>query len=612
MRITRNRIPKIIAGVVLLVAFTLPPFITDGVGAARQDADVVVVGAGISGLSAALEAARGGARVVVVDMASVFGGHGVVSEGQVSIIGTPLQQSRNIRDSPELAFKDFMEWGEDANAAWVRYYVGASRSEIYDWLTAMGVKFESLRQPPGNSVPRGHEPQGRGLGLVSPLYRECVKHPGVTFIWNTQITGLMAERGRIVGAQSKNLRTGETRSFRAPAVILATGGFQSNLALLREYWPQNLSFPERMLIGSGVNSVGSGHEMAKQVGAVFYNMDHQWNYPFGLIDPRYPGRNRGLNAQNPAGIWVNAQGKRFTNEVATPKLSLPAVLKQKPATYWLIFDEAMKRRFWVSGSDWGDFSAIQRVLFDNAEVMKTAATLEELAARAGLPVKTLTETVRRYNEMVVKDDDADFHRFGPRRTPNKFLMPFVVAPQKIEQPPLYAAQFFPLTRKSMGGVLVDRSCRAVDARKRPIPGLYAVGELTGLAGINGKAGLEGTFLGPSIITGRVAGRAVVAELKKSKKFEPPLASTMTSQSSVQNARSNGESRSSCSECHDIRAAVGESRSGYWHFERAHRVARDRSYDCLQCHAEMTPYRRDSHRSNPLAQINTCSFCHVAQ
>jgi predicted oxidoreductase len=439
-----------------------------------------------------------------------------------------------------------------------------------------------------------------------------VKHPGIAFIWNTQITGLMAERGRIVGAHSKNLRTDETRSFYAGAVILATGGFQSNLALLREYWPKNLSFPERMLIGSGVNSVGSGHAMAKQLGAVFYNMDHQWNYPFGLIDPRYPGRNRGLNAQNPAGIWVNTQGKRFTNEVTTPKLALPDVLRQKSATYWLIFDEAMKRRFRVAGSDWGDFSTIQRVLFDNPEVMKTAATLEELAASAGLPVATLTETVRRYNEMVVKDDDADFHRFGPNRTPNKFFMPFVIAPQKVERPPFYAAQFFPITRKSMGGVLVDRSCRALDAWKRPIPGLYAVGELTGLVGINGKAGLEGTFLGPSIITGRIAGRAVVAELKRSKQPDLPLASAVTSQQSMHRVAGNGAGQVSCSQCHDVEAAVGKTRNGYWHFERAHRVALERKYDCLQCHAELTAYQRDSHRSNPLAQINTCSLCHIAQ
>lgn len=615
MQITRW-IPRIVATGFMTLAATLPTLLAPAQQAAAPEADVIIVGAGISGLSAALEAARGGARVVVVDMASVFGGHAVMSEGGITIVATPLQQANNIADSPELAFKDFTQWGEDANADWVRYYVQHSRREIYDWLIEMGTQFTSVLPQGGNSVPRFHQPAGRGLGLVSPLYRECVKHPGITFVWNTQITGLIAERGRIVGARSKNLRTGEPRSLRAPAVILATGGFQSNLEMLREYWPKNLSFPERMLVGSGVNSVGSGHEMAKQVGGVFYNMGHQWNYPRGLPDPRYPGGKRGLNALNVHGIWVNAQGNRFVNERLSAKFAFEALLRQKPATYWLIFDETTKRGFRVSGSDWGDFSTIQRVIFDNPEVMKTAATIEKLAASAGLPVTTLVETVRRYNEFVAKNDDADFHRFGPNRAPDKFfsagLDAGAVMPQKIEQPPFYAAQFFPLTRKSMGGVLVDRSCRALDARNRPIPGLYAVGELTGLVGINGKAGLEGTFLGPSIITGRIAGRVVVAELKKSKKSAPPLAATATSQQPVQTTAGNGASQSSCSQCHDIEAAVGKPRNGYWHFESAHRVALERKYDCLQCHAEITPYERDSHRINRLAQINTCAFCHVAQ
>jgi predicted oxidoreductase len=95
----------------------------------------------------------------------------------------------------------------------------------------------------------------------------------------------------------------------------------------------------------------------------------------------------------------------------------------------------------------------------------------------------------------------------------------IINPQKIEQPPFYALQFFPLTRRSMGGVVIDHSCRVIDILDRPITGLYAVGELTGLAGVNGKASLEGTFLGSSIITGRVAVRAVVSELATMKKKE---------------------------------------------------------------------------------------------
>ena len=137
--------------------------------------DLLVVGAGISGLSSALEAAQEGARVTVVDLWSVFGGHAIVAGGVLSIVDTPLQRSEGIQDSPELAYQDFTAWGEDADPEWVRLYVDGSRSLIYDWVTAMGVEFGSLTRPPGNSVPRVHRTRGEGLALVSAIYRECLR-----------------------------------------------------------------------------------------------------------------------------------------------------------------------------------------------------------------------------------------------------------------------------------------------------------------------------------------------------------------------------------------------------------------------------------------------------
>ena len=593
----------------LLIGLALPSFLTEPQQASALDNDVLIVGAGISGLSAALEAARGGAKAQVLDMASVFGGHAVMSEGGVTMVGTPLQQSLNLQDTPDLAYKDFIEWGEDANPEWVRYYVDNSRTEIYDWLTALGVKFDIVIRQYGNSVPRFHRTKGRGLGLVSPIYRECLKNPNISFVWNIQVTGLITERGRVSGVRGKDLRTGKAQEFRSRAVILATGGFQSNLALVREYWPKNLNFPDRFLVGSGVNSVGSGLEIAKKAGAVLYNLDHQWNYPWGLPDPRYPGSNRGLNARSPRAIWVNAQGKRFVNENTSSKFLLPAVLSQKPANYWAIFDEQTKPFFSVSGSDWGDFKTIQRVIFDNTDLMRTASTFEELAAKTGLPAAMLNETVQRYNEMVASNNDTDFNRFGPNARPLAGVAaarPFY----KIERPPFYAVQFFPITRKSMGGVLIDLSCRVVDQQKRPIPGLYAVGELTGLAGINGKAGLEGTFLGPSVVTGRVAGRAVVAELKAAKKLKPTVAAVITERPMT---AANSDDNQACSKCHNLEASIAKPRTGYWHFERAHRVILERQYSCNQCHAEMViPYKPENHRINRLAQTNSCVFCHVAE
>ena len=225
--------------------------------------------------------------------------------------------------------------------------------------------------------------------------------------------------------------------------------------------------------------------------------------------------------------------------------------------------------------------------------MKSAPTLEELAARIGIPAGALVETVARYNRMVAGGEDKDFGRFGPGGS--------AARPAKIEAPPFYAVQFFPITRKSMGGIQVDRSCRVLDRQGQPIPGLYAVGELAGFAGINGKAALEGTFLGPSLVMGRVAARAIVAA-----SIRHPPSAIGNRQSAIRNPQSAGRP---CASCHDLPALLAKPRSGYWHFEQSHRVVLEKKQECAACHAELSPYDPGAHRTDPVAQIQTCPFCH---
>ncbi len=167
---------------------------------------VLIVGAGISGLSAALELGRGGADVTVVDMSSVFGGHAVMSQGGVSVVDSPLQREVDINDSAELAYGDFIRWGEDANADWVRYYVDHSRSDIYEWLIDLGVRFESVLTAPGNSVDRFHQPDGRGIGLLLPIYRACLEHDSIRFVWNAQATKLRTKNEQGSGIDVRHLR----------------------------------------------------------------------------------------------------------------------------------------------------------------------------------------------------------------------------------------------------------------------------------------------------------------------------------------------------------------------------------------------------------------------
>ena len=561
--------------------------------------DVIVVGAGIAGLTTALEAARGGATVAVVDIASVFGGHAVVSEGGLSLIGTPLQEKLGVHDSPDLAYGDFIRWGEDANAEWVRMYVDRSRRDIHDWMTALGVQFDRLTLVPGNSVARFHANPRRGYGLVEPVYRECLKTGNVAFHWNTRITRLTQEGNRITGVEGLNERTGAAFHLSGTAVVLATGGFQSNLELVKENWPKDKPFPARLLIGSGINSQGSGLALARSAGALVERLDHQWNYPQGIPDPRYPGMNRGLNFRNAVAVWVNGNGKRFVNEDAASSVILKAMLDQPGGRAWEVFDSVARPSLLVAGTDWADPKRVDELILKNPNLVHRADTLPELAQKVGWPVETFLATIAAFNQALKNGADPEFDRFSPAHPPIARVGRAAIPPVAV--PPFYAAAVYPMTRKSMGGVAVDLECRVLNPGRQPIPGLYAAGEVTGFNGLNGKAGLEGTFIGPSILQGRILG-GNLAKLGEGREASHPNAAAP--------ARAAAAAGPACETCHPISKLVATSRKGYWHFEHVHKIVQTRTRDCKSCHAEMAPFQPSAHKIDRLAQIAACARCHL--
>ena len=560
--------------------------------------DVIVVGAGISGLSAALEAERGGARVEVIDMGSVFGGHAVMAHGGLAIVGTPIQEAAGIEDSVELAYSDFLNWGEDPDPDWVRYYVEHSREEIYDWLQELGVRFEDLMFHPGNSVMRFHNIEGRGLGLVKPIYLATLKSGDVGFRWNTRVDDLIIEGGNVVGVRGTNARSGESIELRANGVVIATGGFQSNLEKVRELWNKDMPFPERILAGSGWNSQGYGLELAEKAGAEFHRLDHQWNYVTGLPDPRYEEGIRGVNALAYDAIYVNMSGERFVNECLSAKYTLPALLEQPTGSYWAVFDEEGKKDFMITGSGWSR-ERIDQLVFRDEAITKIADTIEGLAKATGLPEDALGRTVTRFNQMVKQQKDKDFDRLAPDNDPRCRDL------KALEVPPFYAIHLYPLARKSMGGIAVDTAARVLDTEGHVIPSLYAAGEASGLAGINGKAGLEGTFLGPSIVTGQMAGRTAAAELGASHRAAP----SAPPQETPREMEFTSADSAQCTKCHDLEALVPAERPGYLHFELVHGVVLEQKAECVQCHGELFPYREDRHRTSPIRKVAVCGNCH---
>jgi uncharacterized protein len=562
--------------------------------------DVLVIGAGPAGLSVALEAGRRGARIVVVDVSSVFGGHTVLSEGGLSLVGTPLQHSKGIVDTPELAISDFTEWGEDADAAWVRTYVRRSLPDVHDWLTSMGLRFTALRSPAGNSVARFHENPERGFGVVKPLYRECLQLEAIAFHWNTQVTQLLVKNGQVIGARGRRLRSGDEIEFKAKTVVIATGGFQNNEQLVRRYWPAGEP-PARILLGSGAQSTGSGLALATRAGAALGRMDHQWNYTWGFPDPRDSSGTRGVFIRIMSAIWVNRNGERFTDEIASARLQMADISRQPDGRYWAVFDDAGKASAVTAGTDWADRSRVERMIFGN-QLVVSASSVAELAHRMGVPEEKLATTINRYNGHVDKGKDLDHKRFGFGRT--RMQLPFPPKPQKIEGILFYAMPMFVLTRKSLGGIRIDEFCRVLNERNQVIPGLYAAGEVTGFGGLNGRAGLEGTFIGPSILQGRIIGQSVVPSPTRT-----PPAVRVSSQNEEHRSVDSGESRK-CAACHNLRVQLVKRRPGYWHFEQVHAAVLDRSLECTACHAELAPFRARSHKIDPIAQISTCATCHV--
>ena len=399
-----------------------------------------------------------------------------MSGGLVCLVDTPFQRATNVFDSPDLAIRDFLTHGVDANPDWVCLYARDSKREVYDWLNERGVVWTNLFELiPGNSVKRQHVAKGRGIGLISPIYRECLGWPNIHFVWNTKVTSLLIENGQVRGVRGFGLRDGSTSDFRATSVVLATGGFESNLELVQQHWPMALPALEggaKVLLGSGINSLGSGFDVAITGGAALTNLDHQLFYSTGLVDPRDPSGRRGLNSFNPQSIWVNAQGRRFVREIvgSVPDFSgsVAAVLRQPQAMYWSVFDARGRAKFFVSGSGWDDTNNVQREIFANPRMskwVKQEDSIADLAQATGLPKDALEESVGSWNKMITARDDTDWHRFSRSDTN---------LPQAIARPPFYAIQYFPLSRKSMGGVAVDLSCRVLDGRGQPIPNLYAV------------------------------------------------------------------------------------------------------------------------------------------
>ena len=370
---------------------------------------------------------------------------------------------------------------------------------------------------------------------------------------------------------------------------MTTGGFENDLERVRANWLPNVAQPQRLLAGASHFARGSGLDLGAQAGAVVSRLDHQTIFVTGLPNPRDPSGVDGLLAQNPNGIFVGADGKRFVNEAAPRKIQEIAVLGLTEQSYWLVFDERGRRRLQIRGAPWLTRETLDTEILGNPTLVQRADSLEDLAQLAGLPADQLRRTVDEFNNRLAMSLTDDFGRFGPGIESRP--------PKPITQAPFYAMRLYPMTRKSMGGLKINARGQVMDANGQALPGLYAAGEVTGVAGINGSYGGSGTFLGPSVFTGRLAGRSAVED------------GQTTSQAVDRLPASVASTDAALLDAPALAAMLASSRPGYWHFEQAHNLVQEKTWDCTDCHSAEWPTRPAVSPNEKRAQLESCARCH---
>lgn len=461
--------------------------------------DVVVVGGGGAGMSAAVRLAELGQQVILFEKASFLGGAISVSGGNQVIMGSQLQADNGVEDdSVESMVADFEANGAGKNNEEILTLFAENVGAATDWLVAScGIEFDAgLHQLGEYSHNRELAYTGGGAGFAERM-RKAVERSGAAVYLSTKVESLLVEDGAVVGVKAVSTDGTKEYTVHAANVVLATGGYGNNKDMLTDEMKSALYY-------GPATSTGDGIRMAEAVNAQTANMEYGKRYPNGIeVDT---GIAKSTIAGNIVGwtmsaILVNADGNRVVNEKASNRTILEEELQQPGGMLYLLLDsetfEVWKTKLAPAGISEGDIEKYLAANGTTTPVFAHGETLEEAAAAAGVNAENLAATVEKYNSFVEKGEDADFGRNASYLTMKIGAGPYYL----IEQKPRFAT--------TMGGLVVNTNMQVLNQEGSAISGLYAAGETCGqVMGDDSPSGANNAW---AITSGKLAADAIAAK-----------------------------------------------------------------------------------------------------
>lgn len=453
--------------------------------------DVVVIGAGGAGFSAAITAKAAGANVVLLEKMPAVGGNSLISGAEMNVAKNWVQPKLNINDdSPELHAQDTFKGGDEKGDMKVINVMTHQALDAAKWCRDyLGVRFEddNLFFFGGHSRKRALIPFGHTGTEFITKFQAKADELGIPVVTNMKAEELIKDKdGRVVGV--KATMDGAEYTFNAKGgVVLATGGFGANPEMVKKYNPK---IDERFKTTDAPGTTGEALYMAERAGAQLVNMGYIQTYP--ICDPLSGAIELIADARFDGAIMLNQEGKRFVEELQRRDVLSEAILNQTGRYCWVLWNDNIGKISNTVKEHANEYEA-----FTKQGIMATCDDLKCIADFTKIPLDQLQSTVKRVTDMAGKGNDKDFnHRAG--------LM-------DMSQGKYYVIKAVPSTHHTMGGVRINEKAQALTAEGKVIPGLWAAGEVTGVT--HGTNRLGGNAYTDIIVFGRIAGEAAAQAAK---------------------------------------------------------------------------------------------------